>query len=410
MNKLLLTLPFAAILFGCGGGGGSSSGSSENGATSTDNSPNRKPTYSIDATNLEYAAIKMGEGDWEKLKLAPQNITINNPEDPVTFISVCDSTSSTNVTDYDVTTTKYYITSDQSVTFDYCRRDDELPSITVSFNNADISTVDFVVSDTTYISSNVSVGLTSKQLPRTIMAAGYRKDDGTAFFYKRTGLNLEDGDVINIDFTNTTYSSVADYTAAPENEEFDYALAYNENDDSGPLGLGISSNDLAGKHNIIIPTNKRVTNDFYVENWYFHEDSSYKRYVSTPDNNNELSTPPAKTNLDDLVYAQDEQSLTINHPASSMAGLDLAYIFLEFDSSDRNTNTNVYYNYYLDSNLGNSAEGIYVELVNTNDLPDFPLTLPQSKKDDLYYYNIDYRNTIENEYKAGDRVLSIYNL
>lgn len=397
MIKYLVTLPLIAILFGCGGG---SSGSST--SPIDDQLPDGLPviptTLSLDASYLEYAAIKYENDDWEALSLTNHEITVNSLNTKISIVTVCDSSDTSTSTYYAVNVYNLQINSSLALNYDWCIREEDRKNVTVNFIDADIEMMDYVISDAVYISSNGDVGLDNLNDARTILALGYRASDEKAFFYKKSGLILNDNDTINVDFTDSTYVAEATYGNVTTTENFEYSRSYRLNSHTRAISLEI--NTLAGNPVVLVPESLRTTGDKYTERWEFGQSSSFDYHSSGSDGSNPLTEIPSKPSQDDTQFSQDGTQVALKSNLKSIQEMSLNEIVLNFYKFSGSTNDEIEYTYIIDSDLDNTDEEFNIKLIDLNELPEFNLTLLSVGEEDLSdrsdYYNSSYYEDLGN--------------
>lgn len=398
MIKYLITLPLIAILFGCGGGGSSGSSTSPIDDQLPDASPVLPTTLSLDASYLEYAAIKYEDDDWEALSLTNHEITVNNLNTKISIVTVCDSTDSFTNTYYTVNVYNLQINSSLALNYYWCIREEDRKNVTVNFINSDIKIMDYVISDAVYISGDGKVGLNNLNDARTILALGYRASDEKAFFYKKSGLMLNDNDTIDIDFTDSNYSAEADYENVTTTEDFEYARNYRLNSHTRAISLEIYT--LSGTTVILLPDNLRTPGDKYTERWGFGQSSSFYYYSSGSDGSNPLTETPSEPSQDDTVFSQDGTQVNVKSNLNSVQEMNLNEIILNFYKFSGSTNDEIEYTYIIDSDLANTDGEFNIELIDLNELPEFNLTLLSVGEDDFSgrsdYYNSSYYQDLGN--------------
>lgn len=376
-----------ALLAACGGGSGGSDSSSE------------PPKLTLNNTSTSYSAVRIDNGNWQKLAVGNNAFTLPDDGAMVSVITICQDSNR-----YDVDMDRTFISQSLSSEIDSC--DDasiENPEVTFSYVAPDINVQYLEVSDSMEINSNGRVVLNQKNTPRTVVATGYRASDQKAFFFKRTNWTLAEGDTPQIDFTDENYAAEVSYEVVADKNGFNYNLNYELADISLSLILYSADN----YPTITIPPNMRSAGDMFRVNWQFGDDSTYNRYLSNPDTVLELAAAPAEPELSDVVFAQDGTSASINYQAWDFDGLSLSLINVEFDTYDSATGTFVNTDYYFEPSK-NDTDSFSFTLLDLNSLPEMTLNIPAVSKDDLVYWFA----TLDNgkRYETGARMLQLTSL
>ncbi|UXD85941.1 hypothetical protein [Thalassolituus hydrocarboniclasticus] len=381
------TALFSAIILLTACGGGSSGGSSE------------PLKLTLVNTSTSYSAVRIDNGDWQKLAVGNNAFTLPDDGAMVSVITICQDSNR-----YDVDMSQNFISQSLSSEIDSC--DDasiENPEVTFSYVAPGIGVQYLDVSDSMEINSNGRVVLNQKNTPRTVVATGYRASDQKAFFFKRTNWTLADGDTPQIDFTDENYAAEVSYEVVADKNGFNYNLDYELADISLPLSLYSADNYPV----ISIPASMRSAGDMFRVNWQFGDDSAYNRYLSNPDTVLELAAAPAEPELSDVVFTQDGTSATISYQAWNFDDLSPSQIHLEFDTYDSATGTYVDTDYYLEPSI-NDTDSFSFTLLDLNSLPEMTLNIPAVSKDDLAYWFA----TLDNgkRYETGARMLQLTSL
>ena len=366
-----------ALLTACGGSSSSDSASA--------------PVVTLDASNLAYAAVRHGDGDWQKLDVATvHSITPTDPEGDLSLVTICN-----NGDYYDADVYYSRVSADIDIT-PYCQTNTR--AITISSGDAGIEILSYVISDALETSSNGNVTLNSKNDPRTLLAVGYRASDQQAFLYKATELTgLENDEVVTIDWSA---ASEVDYNDDPTAAGFELNLAY-VYPAANIFRLNLAVYPLSGK-SIRIPDTLRAAGDYYVEDWLFADDSSYERFINEPDGGIELTSVPAELSPSAVTFSQDELTVTVTYPSWSVTDLSPAGIDAEFYADGQATGADTSMTYYVNAAFG-TATGISFGLLQFADLPELDLTIEQPSASDLVTWSAQLAN--QSEDTAGKRQL-----
>lgn len=373
MKNYVLLLTLSTLITACGG-------SSSSGDPTPEKQAPEANKITLNNSNTSITFVKQGDEDWSSLSAGNHTITASEDNQKIQLVTVCDDYSYVNI---------IKLTADRSLDYSWCNDEDSIARVTIGTANGSGTTIiQSRLTEVTEESSNYAQ-LTSSSSLRTIIAVGYNSTTDKAYFYKKEGLNLIDGDSIEIDFSDTELALEAPTIINPVKSGFDFNTDYKLNSSSSELPLSIYIKD--GNPYIEVPNKFRTDGDYYRSNWQFGADSSYDLYAKELNLVNELASPPSELSTDNVSFSQDKtQGVVTLTPSKSE--LPLQRVELEFYKYNPSSD-NVYINYEIDGSYINDSS-LSWDLIDFSSLPTGAPDVIHPALGDLDYYTAYYSSAV----------------
>jgi hypothetical protein len=384
MKNHILIFTLSILVSACGG-----SSSSSDTAPETQTPEINKLTLNNTNTSITFA--KQGDGEWSSLAAGNHTISALEDSQKLQLVTICDNHSYVDV---------IKLTSDRIVDYSWCNNSNGTRRVTIA--SADETTIlHSLLSETTEESSDYAQ-LSSSSVPRTIIAVGYNSTTKKAYFYKKEGLDLKDGDSIDINFADTDLASETPIITNPIKSGFEFNADYRLNSSASEIPLSIYLKD--GYPYIEVPNKFRTADDYYRSNWQFGTDSSYDVFAKEISLENELESAPNELSTDSVSFSQDEKQGMIE-VVSNQSGLPLQRIELEFYKYNAGTNS-VYINYTIDGSLL-IGDSLNWDLVDFSLLPSGAPEVIHPALSDLDYYTEYYSSSEIGKTTIGTKKLIV---
>lgn len=343
-----------ALLAACGGG----SGGSDNNNSDPDNKSAAVLTF--DTRYLDYAAIKIGDGEWQNVSSQIYRFTSTNPDGKmeVAVLTTCESTED-SLTSYSPKVRVLNLSHNIAINgFEECNATGTAPHIIVKSVDGGVPVYDMSITNTTdtFIdeSDNDAAYLSGESVTSDLIIHGY--SGGTEYIYTAQNVNLTSGQTLEVDIKTPLTDSVS----LPAGVRADYRLPGS--------GSGIDTSAWSNNLTYKIPVTNRIAGDFYRIDKETEGVGYYQANVEDIDN---ITIP------DFSAYAVYSDQLTINGntltwqiPQLADAipeGYSDAYLITAAGTEEQ------YIAYTVDASL--MVNNTYsLELVDFNALPDFPFT------------------------------------
>lgn len=404
-TPFLLTLLASALLTACGGGGGGSSSGDNAGANDQNQggqnsgdqgsgdqgSQTDAPVAAVltfDVSQANYAAIKVGSGEWRRISTDQTTFTSTTPGEnlEVLIASVCQDQASLNSpVSYDLEINAINLnenkTVDPTICSDHSFDSSQYGSVTTTAN--------FSVSNV--VSAEYGLGNEERKIffegnQHTADVALVVSNSGVFSVYTESGVVLTDGGRLDVGDTVLLSERIAtDY------DDVEYHVGSSDSEDRNALK---SFNESMA---YVIPSSSRLSGDFY----HIVEDGDDFTYVQNVEEFRNVSVPDFSA----LKIYNDQFSTQGNQLTFSVSnlsdlkpeGLNRITLISEEDLPGQN-----YAGYFIDADL--LVDGSFsLAIVDFESLPEFPFDLDVSVSDIATELSSNLVIRFENDVASSER-------
>lgn len=327
MFKSIAFISLAMGLTACGGGGGGGGGDTEIKEIAEikeiieEEAGN--PVFSLDASKLDYFAVKQGSGEWQEMPNSENSIEVTDTKGDLSTVTVCNINRGGDTPIWDISISHLRMKKDVTE-IAWCEDLETKALDEVVFIPAQANVRISAISSKSFVGasfSSLQASATFSDLAgeHEIVASAYDYSATKVYIYRGTFSELKEGSTYSIDFFGEDAISLETFSNSEAEEDFSHSYGYK------PAAGGVvdlyAGDSMQGK----IPAEFLKEGDLFKHFYGFGSDSQITVLSNNQEGVNPLSETPSEYSKSDMVISGDSLSFSFTPKASPINSLIPSY-------------------------------------------------------------------------------------